>query len=144
MDECETFDGRRLKLILICSFQRHPSGHHRYPPGPRSIPPPRGGSADESFAPVSRSNASRSHHAQPQPHGSRSSHSNRNADPRRQYQSSSGGSRPSSGSRSTSAAHHGYDDGRGQQQNSYTAVQYKPIPDNNARIIGWQKSPSPS
>ena len=133
------------EFAFLIILQRHPNSHHRYPPGPgpRSIPPPRG-SGDESFGHVSR-NASRSHHAQP--HNSRSGHSNRNVDPRRQYQSTSsggaGGSRPSSQgdrSRSTSATHHGYDDGRGQQQNSYTAVLYTPIPDNNARIRGWKAS----
>lgn len=131
-----------IQFRFLVLLQRHPNGHHRYPAGPRSVPPSRS-SGDESFGPHVSRNASRGHHAQPlpQPHGSRSG--SRNVDPRRQYPAS-GSSRPSSDrdrSRSTSAHHAGYDVGhRGQQQNSYSAVHYKPIPDKNARILHWQAS----
>lgn len=105
--------------------QRHNNNHQRYP-APRNIPariPP-----DEGYDQMHR-NVSRSHPSNANAHSSRSGQSSRNADPRRQYQSSSGGgSRPSSSSRSSAVHHQGYDDCRGQQQNSYKTIQYTPIP----------------
>lgn len=108
--------------------QRHPQGQYRNP-GPRSVQSR--GSGDESLSGHMR-NVSRSHQANPQ--SSRNGQSSRAAaaDPRRHGSggngSGSGGpSRPSSSTRSSAAYHHGYDDCRGQQLNSYDKILYKPI-----------------